>query len=126
MNTYLEVTLRAKIVVSLIGSAFLVYIIYLLYKRKLTENFALGWITATLAAVSVVVFHPLLKYLTIFSGIRIGALAVILYAFVFILAVLIAFSIKISVLTQQNRRLAQTVAFLQMQLEKLEEEHGRE
>ena len=122
MNAYLEVTLRTKVLVSFIGLMFIGYIIYLLYKRKLTENFALGWIFVTVAAVSSVLFHSVLKYLAEFSGIRFGALAISLYGFVFIFAMLIIFSIKLSTLTSQNKKMAQLIGLLQMKLDRFESE----
>lgn len=121
MITYLEVSLRTKMLVCVIGLIFIGYIIYLLYKRKLTENFALGWIFITLAAVSSVMFHSVLKYLTVFSGIKLGALAISLYSFVFIFAMLIVFSIKISTLTSHNKKMAQTIGLLEMKINQLDQ-----
>ncbi|MBN1559739.1 DUF2304 domain-containing protein [candidate division KSB1 bacterium] len=120
MNSYLEVSLRTKMLVSFIGLLFIGYIIYLLYNKKLTENFALGWIVITLAAMSSVIFHAVLKYLAIFSGIKFGALAISFYSFVFIFAMLILFSIKISLLIAQNKKLAQTIGLLEMKIDQLE------
>jgi hypothetical protein len=120
MSTYLEVSIRTKMLVSLIGLLFIGYVIYLLYNKKLTENFALGWIFITLVAVSSVIFHSVLKYLAIFSGIKFGALALSLYSFVFIFAMLILFSIKISLLTAQNKKMAQTIGLLEVKIHHLE------
>lgn len=114
--TYLDVTLRTKIVVGLIGLAFVAYIISLVYKKKLSENFALGWIFITAVAVSSVVFHPVLKYTAVLTGIKQGAIAVSLFAFVFIFAVLIVMSIKLSALTTQNKQMAQKIGLLENRL----------
>ncbi|MDZ7316699.1 MAG: DUF2304 domain-containing protein [candidate division KSB1 bacterium] len=119
MNQFLDVTLRAKLIVGGIGIIFIVFLLFLLYKKKLTANFALGWIGITLLAVSAVIVPSLMKFLTRFSGVRFGALAVSLYAFVFIFAVLIIFSIKISQLSQQTRKAAQMLGILEMEIERL-------
>ncbi len=121
MNAYLDVSLHTKMLVSLIGLLFISYIIYLLYNKKLTENFALGWIFITSLAMISVIFHPVLKYIAIFSGIKFGALAISLFSFVFIFAMLILFSIKISMLTAQNKKMAQVIGLLEMKIHQLEE-----
>ncbi|RPI01773.1 MAG: DUF2304 domain-containing protein [Calditrichaeota bacterium] len=120
MTTYLEVTLRTKLLVGFFGLFFISYIIYLLYKKRLTESFALGWIFITIAAVSSVIFHSLLRYIALFSGVRQGALAILLYGFIFIFAMLIIFSIRISALTLQNKKMAQIIGFLEMKINRLE------
>ena len=116
----IEVTLHTKIVVSLIGLVFIGYIIYLLYKKKLSESFALGWIFITIIAVSNVLFTSLLKYVVEFTGVTYGAFAISLFAFVFIFAVLIIFSIKLSALTAQNRKMAQYIGLLEARVESLD------
>jgi hypothetical protein len=119
MITQYEVSVRAKVFVCLIGLCFIGYIVYLLYKKKLTENFALGWIFITMMAVSSVIFHSVLKYLSLFSGIKLGAVAISLYTFVFIFTMLIVFSIKISMLTAQNKKMAQLIGLLEMKIDQL-------
>ena len=117
---YLEVSLHTKIVVGLIGLFFIGYIIYLLYKKKLSESFALGWIFVTIIAISNVLFDSLLKYVVEFTGVKFGALAISLFAFVFIFAMLIIFSIKISTLSIQNKKLAQYVGLLELKMDQID------
>jgi hypothetical protein len=117
---YLDVSLHTKIVVGLIGLFFIGYIIYLLYKKKLSESFALGWIFVTIIAISNVLFDSLLKYVVEFTGVKFGALAISLFAFVFIFAMLIIFSIKISTLSIQNKKLAQYVGLLELKMDQID------
>lgn len=117
---YLDISFRSKIIVAVIAFLFIIYIISLLYKNKLSANFALGWIVVTLIATSGIVFHSVLKYITFFSGVQSGANTLTLYAFVFVFAVLIIFSIQLSTLHSQNRKLTQQIALLQTKLEKLQ------
>lgn len=118
--TYLDISFRSKIIVALIALLFIIYIIYLLYKNKLSANFALGWIIVTLVATSGIIFHSVLKSITFFSGVQSGANTLTLYAFVFVFAVLIIFSIKLSTLHSQNKILTQQVALLKTKLEHIE------
>ena len=117
---YLDVSLHTKIVVGLIGLFFIAFIIFLLYKKKLSESFALGWIFVTIIAVSNVLFDSLLKYVVEFTGVKFGAFAISLFAFVFIFAMLIIFSIKISTLAAQNRKLAQYIGLLELKIDQID------
>ena len=123
---YLDISLRSKIIVAVIALLFITYIISLLYKNKMSASFALGWIIVTLIATSGIVFHPVLKFITFISGVRSGANTLTLYAFVFIFAVLIVFSIQLSALYSQNKKLSQQVALLRTKLEKIKPENARE
>ena len=108
----LDISLRGKICVGIIGLFLIVFIIWLVYKRKLSENLALLWIFTTLIGVFLVNFESLLFIAAKLSGIKTGALAIAMMAFVFVFAALIIFSVKLTSLTNKLRRLTQHVALM--------------
>ncbi len=120
MNYLLDVSHQTKIVITIIGLGFIFFNIWLVYRRKLSENMALGWSAITIISVTVVLSGPILSHFVRITGIKSGAVAISMAAFAFIFAILILFSIKMSTLTNQNRKLAQQTGLLEQKIDKLE------
>ncbi|NLP11042.1 DUF2304 domain-containing protein [bacterium] len=116
----LNITPQSKLIIVVLGCLFIGLILSLLYRRKLSENLALLWIFVTIMVEIVLLWDRLLLVVTRLTGARFGALAVSMLAFVFIFAMLIAFSVKVSTLSIQNRRLAQEMALLEQKVDKLQ------
>ncbi len=102
------------IVVSLIICGF---IFELIRRKRLMERYAILWLLAGVTVVVLSVGQDLLVKLTRAAGISYAPSAVFAVAFLFVLAMLVQFSMTISRLSDQNTALAQRLALLQARLE---------
>jgi len=93
----------------------------LIRRKRLMERYAILWLLAGVTVVVLSVGQDLLVKLTHAAGISYAPSAVFAIAFLFVLAMLVQFSMTISRLSDQNTVLAQRVALLQ---ERLEERDG--
>ncbi len=102
------------IVVSLVMCAL---IFELIRRKRLMERYAILWLLAGVTVVVLSVGQDLLVKLTHAAGISYAPSAVFAIAFLFVLAMLVQFSMTISRLSDQNTALAQRLALLQQRLE---------
>ncbi len=96
----------------------------LIRRRRLMERYAILWLLAGVTVVVLSVGQSLLVKLTHAAGISYAPSAVFAIAFLFVLAMLVQFSMTISRLSDQNTALAQRLALLQERLES-EQDDGR-
>jgi hypothetical protein len=97
------------IVVSLVVCGF---IFELIRRKRLMERYAILWLFAGVTVVVLSVGQDLLVKLTHAAGISYAPSAVFAIAFLFVLAMLVQFSMTISRLSDQNTALAQRLALL--------------
>ncbi len=119
MNYSLNISLQSKLIISVIAIAFIVLILSMVYRRKLSESMALLWITATLVGLLAILSSKILFLISYLLGIHFGAIALSLLIFVFLILILIYLSTKLSILSEQNRKMAQKTALLEFKLRKL-------
>lgn len=94
-------------------------VIFELVRRKhLMERYALLWLLAGLVVLLLAVWRGLLTTFSHAVGIYYPPAALFAVAFLFVLLMLLHFSITVSRLSDQNKILAQRVALLQQQLER--------
>jgi hypothetical protein len=96
----------------------------LIRRRRLMERYAILWLLAGVTVVVLSVGQSLLVKLTHAAGISYAPSAVFAIAFLFVLAMLVQFSMTISRLSDQNTALAQRLALLQERLDR-EQRPGR-
>jgi hypothetical protein len=121
----LEFLSRAQIIVAVgaVGLAF--YVLDLVRRRRLSEEYSLLWVVAT-AAVAVLGFStPLLKGLTHALGILYEGSTVFAMGLAFTTAMLLYLSVKLSRLGQENHLLVRELAFLRHELEQAQGHPGR-
>lgn len=93
-------------------------VIFELIRRKhLMERYAILWFVLGITLLILAVWKGLLTTLSHAAGIYYPPAALFAVAFLFVLALLLHFSIVLSRLSSQNKILAQRVALLQQQLE---------
>lgn len=95
-----------------------VVIFELVRRRHLMERYALLWLLAGVGLMVLALWQGLLTTVSGWVGIYYPPAALFAAGFVFVLAILLQFSIAISRLSDQNKILAQRVALLQQQLER--------
>jgi hypothetical protein len=92
----------------------------LVRRRHLMERYALLWLLAGVVVFVMAIWRGLLTMFSDLVGIYYPPAALFAVAFVFVLIMLLHFSIAVSRLSDQNKILAQRVALLRQRLEKVE------
>jgi len=105
---------RALQIAAITGVAIIVWILYLYRKGRLKEDHALLWLSVSAAIVLLSSWTDLLLAINWVVGAE-KASDVVLAAFVaFLLLICIYYSIKISELAEQNKKLAQELALMKV------------
>ncbi|BCD97069.1 DUF2304 domain-containing protein [Marinagarivorans cellulosilyticus] len=103
---------------SVLGSlGLLFFILTLIKKRRLKEEYALLWIGASILFTALSIFRPALEYLAAFLGIHYAPTALLLMLIMAITIILIHYSTVISKLSEQSKRLTQELALLRHDLD---------
>lgn len=97
--------------------AALVFILELVRRRKLKEEYSLLWLATALVLIVLSVSRPLLDVLAAIVGIYYPPSALFLVAMVFVLFILLHFSTVITRLSHESKEAAQQIALLRWQLE---------
>jgi hypothetical protein len=97
--------------------ATMLFVLELVRRRKLREEYSLLWLATALALIILSVSRPLLDVLANLVGIFYPPSALFLVAMVFVLFILLHFSTVLTRLTQENKENAQQIALLRWQLE---------
>lgn len=90
----------------------------LVRRRHLMERYALLWLLAGGVVLVLAIWRGLLTTASHWVGIYYPPAALFAVAFLFVLVMLVHFSIAVSRLSDQNKILAQRLALLQQQLER--------
>jgi hypothetical protein len=95
----------------------LIFVLELVRRRKLREEYSLLWLATAVVLIILSVSRPLLDVLANLVGIYYPPSALFLVAVVFVLFMLLHFSTVLTRLTQENKENAQQLALLRWQLE---------
>ncbi|MDB5801176.1 MAG: hypothetical protein JWL63_2115 [Rhodocyclales bacterium] len=118
MNSLLLNILTDRVqIIAATGSAGLLFVIIrLIQKRRLREEYALLWIAVSILFAVISFFTPLLEMLAKLAGIIYAPSALLLFLCIGIILILIHYSIVISRLSDQNKKLIQDLALLKNRL----------
>jgi hypothetical protein len=112
--------LGQRVEVIIVAVAICVLIFELIRRKHLMERYAILWLLAAATLLVLAVWQGLLTTLSHAVGIYYPPAALFAVAFLFVLVMLIHFSVTISRLSAQNTVLAQRLALLQQRLEQQE------
>jgi hypothetical protein len=101
---------QAKLMITLLLLGNAVLVVDLLRKRKLTESYTLLWLFVIFGTTVATWYDRFLIHLTVFFGAIAPVSTLTLLSLAFILIMLIFFSMKISRLNEDLKRLAQELA----------------
>jgi hypothetical protein len=96
----------------------LAFIIELVRRRKLKEEYSWLWIATACGMVVLSIWYDLLRWLTVAIGAVTVTTTLFIFALLFLLAISVHYSTVISRLTQQVRRLTQELAVLEAERER--------
>lgn len=98
----------------------LIFILELVRRQKLREDYSLLWLATGFVLLLLFLSRPLLDQLAALLGVvTYPPAALFTVAIFFVLAILLHFSTVLTKLTRENKRMAQQMAILQNELERL-------
>lgn len=106
-------TAQLKILSAFIGISLFIYIIEMVRRRKLREEYAWIWLLTGLLIVVLSVWYDLLLYISVLLGGIFPSALLFFFGLLFLLFISLHQSIKISKLTDEVKRLAQELALHQ-------------
>jgi hypothetical protein len=114
----MEIAFHLRVLIGILCFALAGIIIELIREHRLKEHYAIVWL---LTAVSIFIFGIWPDSLNLISRlVRLHHLTTLfMIAFLFLLAIVLQFTLAISQIFDRNRRLTQEVAWLRFELEQL-------
>ena len=109
-------SIQGIIFIDIIAFSMIVLILNLVRMRFLTAGYALFWILPLLGGILTLSIPSALEKVTVLVGATFPASAMSLIAFIFIFCLLIFFSVQLSVLSNRQIELTQTIALLDLEL----------
>jgi hypothetical protein len=110
-------SLQQRLEVIAVAVVICVLIFELVRRKRLMERYAILWLVAGVTVLMLSLWQDLLTRLSRAAGISYTPSALFAIAFLFVLVMLVHFSMTISRLSDQNTVLAQRLALLQQRLE---------
>ncbi len=123
---------RAMIFGLVAGIGAFIFVLELVRRRRLKEEYSLLWLATAVALIILSLSRPVLDLLANAVGIIYPPSALFLVAVIFVLLILLHYSIVLTRLTQENKENAQQLALLRWQIEQMQktlttsEEHPNE
>jgi len=108
-------TTQLKILSAFIGVSLFIYIIELVRRKKLREEYAWVWLLTGLMIVVLAVWYDLLLYVGGLMGGILPSALLFFFGLLSLLLICLHLSIKLSTLTDQVKRLSQEIALTQTQ-----------
>lgn len=104
---------RVQLVAIVVSALLFLGLLELVRQRRLLERYALLWMFSALFLLTLSIWTGLLEELANVVGIAYPPSALFVFAFGFILILLLHFSVAVSKLAEQNKVLAQRLALLE-------------
>lgn len=114
---------RVELVAILGSLTLLISVLELVRQKQLGAGYALLWLLTTLALLILSLWRDLLDVLAQLVGIFYPPAALFVIAFGFLLIILLQFSIVITRLSRENKKLAQQIALLSWKLRQIKSEN---
>ncbi len=100
------------------------YVFELVRRRHLNEEYSFGWMVAAVFIIFLSVWRGFLEKITVFIGGTNYPSTIFFFGFIFLIIINLHFSIRISALTKQVRRLTQKLAIQMLDLEEKKEKNN--
>lgn len=114
-------TLHQKIFALVAGIMFLLIILELVRKRKVKEEYSWLWILIGVIILILVIWYDLLLFVTRLIGAETPLTTLFLFGFLFLILINIHYSIRISLFTNQIKKMAQRIGLLSKEIEELKD-----
>lgn len=112
---------RIKIISILICIVMVSYVFELVRRKHLNEEYSMGWLVTGSLMLILSISDDLLKWITTLMGATLTTSTSFFFGLIFLVVICLHFSIRISALTNQVRRLTQHVGILYHEKSELEQ-----
>lgn len=109
--------LRQKIMAILLSAGLLIIIFELVRRRKLKEEYSWLWMLTGVAILILAIWYDLLVFITHLVGAALPASVLFFFGIFFLVLINLYFSVKVSTLATQIKKLAQEIAILNSKVE---------
>ncbi|HEY1689701.1 MAG TPA: DUF2304 domain-containing protein [Solirubrobacteraceae bacterium] len=123
--THLSSALSQRVEVIAVAVVICALIFELVRRKHLMERYAILWLVAGVTVLVLALWQGLLTTISHAVGIYYPPSALFAITFLFVIVMLVHFSMTVSRLSDQNKILAQRLALLQQRLEEEESETGK-
>lgn len=106
-----------QILAVLASSVLLIFVVEAVRRNRLNARYAILWLGASFVLLVLSIYRPLLDWVARFAGVAYPPSLLFLVAFLFLLCIVLHFSLVISSHRDSIRRLAQTIALLEQTIE---------
>jgi len=114
------------VVVAAMGSlALFIMIFELVRSRRLKEKYSFLWLLTSAVLLFLSIFWGAIRWLSGLLGIQYPPSVFFLLAFLFLLLIMVQFSVVISRLSDRNKSLAHELSLLKLRVEELESRESR-
>ena len=113
--------IRQQIFALIVGIAISIFIVEMVRRKKLREEYSWLWLLTSLGIIVLVIWYDLLVFITEMIGAVLPTTTLFVFGLLFLLLIALHYSVKISSLTDQVRKLAQKIAILQSELDERKE-----
>lgn len=110
---------RIQLIASVVSIVIIFVVIYLVKNKKLKESYSLIWLATGAFMLTASFWRRLLKIISDLIGIYYPPSALFLIGIIFLILLLLQFSVVISSLFENNKKLIQRVSLLEFELEEL-------
>jgi hypothetical protein len=117
-----DMPLQQKIFAIIVSVALLVFIIELVRRKRLREEYSWLWLLTGAIILILALWYDLLQWVTQLIGAALPTSTLFFLGLVFLILISIQFSVKVSELHNQVKNLAQGMGLLKNRVEELEEE----
>ena len=109
--------MTSRIVAIGLSFCFILLILSLIKRQKLKEKYAMLWLLSGSVIFLLAVFERALDAISAFLGIILPINTVFFFGIFFVILINLHFSLVISNLSEQNKKIAQKLAFLEREVE---------
>lgn len=115
---------RQRLVAVLLATAVLGLVLELVRRRKLREEYSWVWVATAVVLIALAVDQDLLVACSRWIGAASPVSTLFFGAFLFLLALVLQYSVRLSRLTHRHRTLAQRLALLEQEVARLQQAAG--
>ncbi|MGA1871603.1 MAG: DUF2304 domain-containing protein [bacterium] len=110
---------RQKIFAIIVSFAIILFIIDMVRRRKLREEYSWLWILTGMVLVALVLWYDLLIFLSNLIGAVLPTTTLFIFGIIFLMLISLHYSIKISTLTDHVKKLTQELAILDQEIKEM-------
>ncbi len=113
---------RIQIISILICIFLLAYVFELVRRKHLNEEYSMGWLITGVSMLALSVSDGLIKWVSELVGATLFTSTLFFFGLLFLMVICLHFSIRISALTNQVRKLTQSIGILDLEKKALEKQ----